>query len=98
LILQTTLSVEFTPVDANTTYMLQWKVYPVAWDSASLVSQMELNPGTKKAQATDLEPGTTYCIRLVDKGGLQQPGPELVLDTEQVGCTPKANKSCCIVQ
>ena len=44
------------------------------------------------ATAADLEPGTTYCVRMscMDATGCDgDPGPELVLDTEQVGCTPK---------
>jgi hypothetical protein len=31
----------------------------------------------------------------LSKGG--EAGPELILDTEQVGCTPTPNKKCCIV-
>lgn len=57
---------------------------------------MELAAGAVKAEAVDLEPGTTYCIRLTSKEGALS-GPELILDTEQVGCTPKAERSCCVV-
>jgi len=59
--------------------------------------EIELPAGTGKAEAVDLLPGTTYCIRLVTKDGSEDPGPDLILATEQVGCTPKANKSCCVI-
>jgi hypothetical protein len=68
------------------------------WDNADAISQIELGAGTTKTQAIDLEPGTTYCIRLISKDGTQEPGPELILDTEQVGCTPKTSNSCCAIQ
>lgn len=55
-----------------------------------------------KGQATNLEPGTTYCLRLVcigNGGSKGEPGPELIIDTEQVGCTPKQKGGCgCVVQ
>ena len=91
---QTSISVEFKPTDSNATYVLQWKEYSQAWETAQ---SQELAAGAVKAVAEDLVPGTTYCVRLASKDGVQQPGPELILDTEQVGCTPKADKSCCVV-
>lgn len=51
--------------------------------------------------ADSLEPGKSYQLRLVySKAGADAAveGPEIVLDTEQVGCTPKPDKKCCIVQ
>ena len=96
--IQTTISVDFTPSDSNTIYILQWKLHNMKWDNTDGVSQIELSAGTTKTQAIDLEPGTTYCIRLICKDGVQEPGPELILDTEQVGCTPKTSKSCCSIQ
>lgn len=54
---------------------------------------------TLRVQADNLEPGKSYQLRLVySKGSESVVGPEIVLDTEQVGCTPKAEKSCCNVQ
>lgn len=45
----------------------------------------------------DCEPGTTYEIRLFDTA-TQETGPSLIIDTEQVGCTPgQKNSSCCVV-
>jgi hypothetical protein len=53
-------------------------------------------------EAIDLLPGMTYCVRsyCINSDGLKgTPGPELIIDTEQVGCTPKSEKSCgCIIQ
>ena len=56
------------------------------------------------AEATDLLPATTYCLRIVPmdmdsrvSGGRGEPSPELIVDTEAIGCTPDS-KSCCIVQ
>ena len=57
--------------------------------------------GKVRAQATDLTPGSTYCVRLacVDGSTAGEPGPELILDTEQVGCTPKQSSGCaCVIQ
>ena len=48
-----------------------------------------------KAEATDLTPGSTYCVRLSCDG--MDPGPELIIDTEQVGCTPKSSGGCVIL-
>jgi hypothetical protein len=45
------------------------------WDNTDAVSQIELTARTTKTQAIDLEPGTTYCIRLISKDGGQEPGP-----------------------
>jgi hypothetical protein len=42
-----------------------------------------------------LNPGMTYCVRLVCEG--KDPGPELIIDTEQVGCTPKSSCNCAIL-
>ena len=89
---QTSIAVKFQPASANDAYTLQWKRHEQSWESGA--QSKELNAGATKAEAEDLEPGTTYCIRLA-KGG--EAGPELILDTEQVGCTPTPNKGCCIV-
>lgn len=94
IFVQTSISVEFAPTNSQTAYILQWKEHPQSWDTAK---KKELPVGASKAEAEDLQPGTTYCIRLACKTGAQLPGPELILDTEQVGCTPKADKSCCVI-
>jgi len=51
--------------------------------------------------ADGLEPGTTYCLRLVAMSGSDQsdPSPELIIDTEQVGCGPSSEGGgCCTIQ
>ena len=90
--LQTSIALQF--IATAETYNLQWKEHPVDWNRASS-RQVEGGSGTVKTEVEDLEPGTTYCLRLVDADG--SPGPELVIDTEQVGCTPKADRNCCTV-
>jgi hypothetical protein len=79
---------------------LQWKEVQAPWEAA----ESKTTPANEKtkAVATNLNPGTSYCIRLLVVGGSGnnkgEPGKELIIDTEQVGCTPKAEKSCCVIQ
>jgi hypothetical protein len=97
---QTEITVQFKPLSqSGVSYKLQWKEYPASWESgnSTVVAATET-----KAVAEDLQPGTTYCVRLVvvdsasgaEKGS---PSAELVIDTEQVGCTPKSESSCCVI-
>ncbi len=62
--------------------------------------------GNSKIQTNieDLNPGTTYTVRLrvlsavASEGESAAPGkpsPELIIDTEAVSCTPKANQ--CVI-
>jgi hypothetical protein len=78
---------------------LQWKEYPAKWetDMKSMKVLVQAAPKRKKikAEATDLNPGMTYCVRLACEG--KEPGPELIIDTEQVGCTPKSSCECAIL-
>jgi hypothetical protein len=77
----------------------EWRWNPVS-------TAVEVAPGSKncKAEAEPLEPGMTYCVRLVllaeNDGQQGPPGSELIVDTEQVGCTPKAGSGCgcCVIQ
>ena len=96
---QTDITVEFTPVGGCSNYELSWKEHPAPWSSAKS-TQVSATAKTK-VSAEGLEPGTTYCVRLtaVDpaSGATGEPGKELVLDTEQVGCTPTDKKSCCTI-
>jgi hypothetical protein len=100
--LQTTISVEFKPLPSIAKYELEWKEVEKGWDKpAGSTSTSDVGGNKIKVEAIDLTPGMTYCIRAVcvgADGGKGAPGPELIIDTEQVGCTPKAEKSCCIVQ
>ncbi len=52
------------------------------------------------ADATDLLPATTYCLRViaVDENGQKgEPSPDMIVDTEAVGCSPDASDGCCCV-
>lgn len=94
---QTTIEVEFKPLSDVSDYVLQWKEYPAKWDTAGVGSKSVTATNKKKVkvEATDLEPGSTYCVRLTSNG--MNPGPELIIDTEQVGCTPKSGGGRCII-
>ena len=98
---QTDITVEFTPVNGCTNYELSWKEHPATWESAKSTTVAATTGSKTKVSAEGLEPGTTYCVRLtaIDpaSGAKGQPGRELVLDTEQVGCTPTDSKSCCTI-
>ena len=63
------------------------------------IGEGQVKSGKVKTAIEDLEPGTTYSFRLVAKdaeGNSGVPGPELIIDTEAVGCTPKQS-SCCVI-
>ena len=83
---------------------MEWKEIEGSWNApaGSTTVKSTTGGGTKKVkgEAVDLTPGTTYCIRCVSTNGSArgEPGKELIIDTEQVGCTPKAEKSCCVIQ
>jgi len=101
--IQTSIQVLFKPISAtHLNYELQWKEIQQAWETAG--SAVVTSEGGKKrsTEAAPLNPGTSYCLRLVyvdEKGVKAAPGPELIIDTEQVGCTPKAESGCgCVVQ
>jgi hypothetical protein len=101
LLPQTSLTVQFPPPAGSIKVVLQWKEHACpSWDQGGskvipLVSAQE----KLQIEADSLEPGKSYQLRLVySRGDDQVEGPEIVLDTEQVGCTPKPDKSCCIIQ
>jgi hypothetical protein len=105
--LQTDITVQFTPIDGYTTYELSWKEYPAPWTMASavktqIVTTTDTTTDTQKVTAEGLQPGTTYCVRVTVMDSTSTntkgtPGKEIVLDTEQVGCTPTDKKSCCTI-
>lgn len=100
---ETTISVQFKPVSSIDKYELEWKQIENQWEAAQDKTTVSVgNEGQLvKGEAVDLDPGMTYCIRAVcinSDGSKGSPGPELIIDTEQVGCTPKAEKSCCVIQ
>jgi hypothetical protein len=100
--LQTTISLQFQPLTSIDRYELQWKLAEHEWSNPAGTMTALANGKPKiQAEAVNLTPGMTYCIRAccIDSSGAKGvPGPELIIDTEQVGCTPKAEKSCCIIQ
>jgi hypothetical protein len=105
---QTSITVQFQPLEnagSGASYVLQWKEYPDSWDggaseSATSTSAAVAPASLAKMEAAPLKPGTTYCVRLVLRSGGEEqgsdgpPSADLVVDTEQVGCTPQ-QKSCC---
>ena len=102
---QTTISVQFKPVSSIDKYELEWKQIEHQWTkpagntTLSVMKEGQMVTG----EAIDLDPGMTYCVRSIcldpnDHTSKGTPGPELIIDTEQVGCTPKQKKSCCIIQ
>jgi hypothetical protein len=91
--------VQFKAEAGHSNYELQWKEVQAPWDSAGKQAVAAQN-GKTKAVASNLNPGTSYCIRLVIVAGDKSkgpPGPELIIDTEQVGCTPKGSGGCQIL-
>ena len=95
--IQVDITVEFQPVDGASGYELQWKQHPENWEQHGQ-SQL-VKPGSTKITAAGLEPGATYCLRMVciSDGERGTPGKELIVDTEQVGCTPTADDGCACV-
>jgi hypothetical protein len=92
---------------SGASYVLQWKEHPDSWEGGASEATKSADGGSApaasspltKMEAAPLKPGTTYCVRLVirsKEGGAADgsPSAELVVDTEQVGCTPQ-QKSCC---
>ena len=100
---QTTISVQFKPVSSIDKYELEWKQIEDDWalGARNTIVSVESEGKLLTGEATNLDPGMTYCIRSLcfnSDGSKGSPGPELIIDTEQVGCTPKAEKSCCVIQ
>jgi hypothetical protein len=92
---QVDITVRFKP-DPSLSYQLQWKQI----QELEFSHTMKIRPGSSEGIATPLLPGHTYCLRLVciqsDGTIIGEPSPELVCDTDQVGCTPET-KSCCTI-
>jgi hypothetical protein len=97
---QTSIQVKFpAPLAGPHDYSLQWKAH--GQGDYAPHQAVTVAAGAVTAEAVDLEPGTTYCIRLCRNYPSSTTllfGPELIVDTEQVGCTPKTKSSpCCVV-
>jgi hypothetical protein len=94
---------QFKSISSVNRYELEWKLVEHDWSSPA--GKTALSAGGKpkiQVEATELTPGMTYCLRAycvdASSGSKGAAGPELIIDTEQVGCTPKAEKSCCTIQ
>ena len=87
-------------------YKLSWKQHPQPWSEAeSKLIHISSSTSSNKirVEAAELLPSTTYCLKLVmvDSNGNEtsEYSPELIVDTEAVGCTPgQKESSCCVVQ
>uniref|UniRef100_A0A7S3QBR5 Fibronectin type-III domain-containing protein n=1 Tax=Chaetoceros debilis TaxID=122233 RepID=A0A7S3QBR5_9STRA len=97
---ETSISVEFTPQPEVKYYEMAWKQYPQSWQDAESMTLQNNNDSLITADAIDLLPATTYCVRITPFGGDDKsgpPSPDMIVDTEAVSCTPQS-KSCCVVQ
>ena len=97
---QTTVEVEFSPDDSVASYDLCYKIYQQTWEQQKVkaIGKDLLKGGNVQVAIEELEPGTTYCFRLVAKdadGTKGEPGPELIIDTEAISCTPKTRR--CVI-
>ena len=98
---------EFRPNHPNvTSYTLQWKQYPQKWNDANQKSIPITDANRHEPKivtgATDLFPATTYCLRIIpvsgdgdDDDASFEPSPELIVDTDAIGCTPDPKTCCC---
>ena len=95
----------FIPTSNIYSYSLCYKEYGLDWETygnSSKVDSSAINNSTGSNKiitiAEGLNPGSTYNVRLLAhdiNGDVQgDPGPELIIDTETVSCTPKSR---CIV-
>lgn len=90
----------FTPNPNIDSYELCYREYAQDWSYGGVVqiSSSEKNGNKITRSVDDLNPGATYSLRLVAKdsdGNKGKPGPELIVDTEAVSCTPQS-KMCTI--
>lgn len=94
---QTSIQVKFKASDPNLTYRLEWKKHPELWTAARSKSATP----DQVLEASDLEPGTTYELRLQVKDAQGHDGypsaRTVVVDTEAIGCTPGQKKRGCVI-
>jgi len=70
--------------------ILEYKEYPEEWTAART---MDISTGASTVIVEGLNPGSTYNFRLAHN---DDHGPELIVDTQAPGCTPKP-KRCCLI-
>lgn len=97
---QTIVELEFSPDDSSDSYDLCYKVYQQTWEQQRVkaIGKDLLKGANVQVAIDELEPGTTYCFRLMAKlsdGSKGEPGPELIIDTEAISCTPKRRR--CVI-
>jgi len=90
---ETSITVSFN-IKKDFLYDICWKEYPQDWvshgESAS-VPISESEGSAVKYKAEGLNPGTSYAFRIICKdgeGNPGKPGPEMIIDTDTVSCTP----------
>mmetsp|Transcript_12765 Transcript_12765/g.29694 ORF Transcript_12765/g.29694 Transcript_12765/m.29694 type:complete len:118 (+) Transcript_12765:865-1218(+) len=97
---ETDITVEFTPLEGVETYELQYKEHAESWEQHMQTLMVKASGSPTRVTAVGLNPGATYCVRLVcissssSSGDRGEPSKELVIDTEQVGCTPTPDSGC----
>mmetsp|Transcript_7695 Transcript_7695/g.8930 ORF Transcript_7695/g.8930 Transcript_7695/m.8930 type:complete len:117 (+) Transcript_7695:118-468(+) len=101
---ETTISVQYKPISSIDKYGLEWKQIEHQWTkpAGNTTLSVQIEGKMITGEAINLDPGMTYCVRSFcfdSDGSKGTAGPELIIDTEQVGCTPKSEKSCgCTIQ
>ena len=83
-------------------YELSWREMGQSWEQAQSVTVQAPSSSDKiEATAEGLNPQSTYALRLivVGKGGNRgTPGPESIIDTDSISCTPKPKSGCgCVI-
>lgn len=95
---ETSITISWPPFNyENSKLGVQYKEPHVEWSDAKV---MDIEQGTTELtvfEFADLKPGTPYFVRLIVKSdtGDVKIGPETVIDTKPIDCTPK--KKTCLV-
>jgi len=83
-------------------YRLQYKEFPEPWEECMSLEVEEGKGNAETTQVADLNPTSTYTLRLIAiKDGLEsEPSDELIVDTQAANCTPTpdemAPKKCVV--
>jgi hypothetical protein len=99
---KTSITVRFIAIPKVNNYELQWKfAQQQSWGSSAQHTKPIMTGvagGNCDAIAEPLQPGSSYSVRLAIPNDPQiQPGAEITVDTEQVGCTPGQKQGCCSI-
>mmetsp|Transcript_18233 Transcript_18233/g.18301 ORF Transcript_18233/g.18301 Transcript_18233/m.18301 type:complete len:116 (-) Transcript_18233:63-410(-) len=81
-------------LNADDIFKVQYKVAAAPWtDSLEVVLPKNQQEMSNIQDLVDLEPGTPYSVRFViSRGDKNEYGPETVVDTKPISCTPKERK------